>query len=156
MPTREEELREERLAKLNRMRSRGVDPYPPRYHRTHTAAAAEAAYEIASALPQILFGVEQQPQQPLQLTEEEEGVLTGLGLAALEDKHVSQSDLLGWFTPNVDSDSGTWDEIAREQVPPIIRSLRSKLTRAGSPQSIKTVPKGYRLRTRPSFSRSDV
>jgi lysyl-tRNA synthetase class 2 len=44
MPTREEELREERLAKLNRLRERGIDPYPPRYDRTHTATEAIAAY----------------------------------------------------------------------------------------------------------------
>src|SRR5687767_2198899 len=44
----EEELYQERLAKLKRLRERGVDPYPPRYHRSHSAIeAAEtfAAYE---------------------------------------------------------------------------------------------------------------
>src|SRR6476620_3893618 len=49
MPTREEELREERLAKLNRLRSRGIDPYPPRYKRTHTAVEAIAAFEAFEA-----------------------------------------------------------------------------------------------------------
>src|SRR6185436_13331174 len=51
MPTREEELREERLAKLNRMRSRGIDPYPPRYARTHTAAEATVSFEAFEAAP---------------------------------------------------------------------------------------------------------
>src|SRR4051794_23926609 len=51
MPTREEELREERLAKLNRMRSRGIDPYPPRYARTHTAVEAIATFEAFDAEP---------------------------------------------------------------------------------------------------------
>src|SRR5688572_2623816 len=51
MPTREEELREERIAKLNRIRSRGIDPYPPRYARTHTAAEAIVSFEAFEAVP---------------------------------------------------------------------------------------------------------
>jgi lysyl-tRNA synthetase class 2 len=51
MPTREEELREERLAKLNRMRARGIDPYPPRYNRTHTAVEALASFEAFEVAP---------------------------------------------------------------------------------------------------------
>ncbi|HXF51674.1 MAG TPA: lysine--tRNA ligase [Dehalococcoidia bacterium] len=39
MPTIEE-LREERLAKLRRLRERGVDPYPAHFHRTHDNASA--------------------------------------------------------------------------------------------------------------------
>ena len=34
-----------RLAKLNQLRAMGVDPYPPRAHRTHTAQQAIAAFE---------------------------------------------------------------------------------------------------------------
>ncbi len=34
-----------RLAKLDRLRAEGLDPYPPRVNRTHTAAAAIAALE---------------------------------------------------------------------------------------------------------------
>ncbi len=45
MPTREEELYQERLAKLMRLRERGVDPYPPRYERSHNAAEAAASFE---------------------------------------------------------------------------------------------------------------
>ena len=36
-----------RQAKLTRLRERGLDPYPPRGARTHTAAAAIAAFETA-------------------------------------------------------------------------------------------------------------
>jgi len=43
MPTREE-LVQQRLEKLGRLRRAGVDPYPPRYHRTHTAAQAIEAF----------------------------------------------------------------------------------------------------------------
>jgi lysyl-tRNA synthetase class 2 len=43
MPS-EEELYRERLAKLNRLRERGIDPYPPRYHRTHSSQAAQEAF----------------------------------------------------------------------------------------------------------------
>ena len=34
-----------RLAKLNQLREQGIDPYPPRAERTHTAKEAIAAYE---------------------------------------------------------------------------------------------------------------
>ena len=34
-----------RRAKLARLRERGLDPYPPRFNRTHTAAAAIALFE---------------------------------------------------------------------------------------------------------------
>ena len=47
MSSREEELYQERLAKLQRLRDRGIDPYPARYERTHTSAAARAAFEAS-------------------------------------------------------------------------------------------------------------
>mgnify|MGYP005842388419 CR=1 FL=1 len=43
MPTIEE-LRRERVAKLQRLRERGVDPYPAHFHRTHENASAAALY----------------------------------------------------------------------------------------------------------------
>jgi len=39
------DLERQRLEKLERLRAKGWDPYPPRAERTHTAAAAVAAYE---------------------------------------------------------------------------------------------------------------
>ncbi len=39
-----EEIRQERLAKLERIRARGIDPYPAHFHRTHTTAEAIALY----------------------------------------------------------------------------------------------------------------
>lgn len=45
MATREEELYQERVTKLQRLRERGIDPYPPRFHRTHDSAAAIATFE---------------------------------------------------------------------------------------------------------------
>src|SRR5690349_7973190 len=49
MPTKEEELFQERLNKLQRLRERGIDPYPPRYDKTHTAAQALDLYESDEA-----------------------------------------------------------------------------------------------------------
>ena len=43
MPT-EEELFQERRTKLARLRERGIDPYPPRYERSHTSVAAADAF----------------------------------------------------------------------------------------------------------------
>ena len=45
----EDELIELRREKLARLRARGIDPYPPRVHRTHTAADAIAAFEAWEA-----------------------------------------------------------------------------------------------------------
>ena len=45
----EEELLEVRREKLARLRARGVDPYPPRTARTHTAAEALAAFQRSEA-----------------------------------------------------------------------------------------------------------
>ena len=42
-----ERHRAERLAKLARLRQEGIDPYPPRVRRTHTASQAQAAFESA-------------------------------------------------------------------------------------------------------------
>ncbi|MFQ5879233.1 MAG: lysine--tRNA ligase [Dehalococcoidia bacterium] len=42
MAERGEEVIQQRLAKLDRLRRRGVDPYPPRWRRSHTAAEAAA------------------------------------------------------------------------------------------------------------------
>jgi lysyl-tRNA synthetase class 2 len=41
----EEELIQLRREKLARLRARGIDPYPPRVTRTHTAADAVADFE---------------------------------------------------------------------------------------------------------------
>ena len=45
MPERGDEYFQQRLSKLERIRGRGIDPYPPRYERTHTAREALAAFE---------------------------------------------------------------------------------------------------------------
>src|SRR5688572_27993429 len=45
MPTREEELYQDRVAKLSRLRERGIDPYPARFNRTHESTAAIAVFE---------------------------------------------------------------------------------------------------------------
>ena len=44
MTLRDEESFELRKEKLGRLRVRGVDPYPPRFHRTHTSAEALQAF----------------------------------------------------------------------------------------------------------------
>jgi lysyl-tRNA synthetase, class II len=45
----ENNVERDRLEKLNRLRERGIDPYPHRVNRTHTIADAVAAYEAAEA-----------------------------------------------------------------------------------------------------------
>jgi len=40
---------QQRMLKLERLRERGIDPYPARAHRSHTAAEAIAAFEEAEA-----------------------------------------------------------------------------------------------------------
>ncbi len=47
MPQRGDELLRVRRSKLERLTQRGIDPYPPRYHRTHTTAEAGAAFNDA-------------------------------------------------------------------------------------------------------------
>jgi lysyl-tRNA synthetase class 2 len=49
MPDREEGLLGSRIAKLNHLRQRGIDPYPPRFQRTGDAATAIARFEAAEA-----------------------------------------------------------------------------------------------------------
>jgi len=49
MSSREEELYQERLAKLQRLRARGIDPFPARFDRSHTSIAAIAAFEASEA-----------------------------------------------------------------------------------------------------------
>jgi lysyl-tRNA synthetase class 2 len=43
------DLQQQRLAKLERLRAAGIDPYPPRAQRTHTIAAALEAFDDLSA-----------------------------------------------------------------------------------------------------------
>ncbi len=45
MADRNEEIAEQRLTKLNRLRSRNIDPYPHRYRRTHTAQEAAHVFQ---------------------------------------------------------------------------------------------------------------
>jgi lysyl-tRNA synthetase class 2 len=56
MAQRKSELMQSRLDKLQRIRSRGIDPYPARYHRSHTTQEAIALYRAAEdksgSLPQ--------------------------------------------------------------------------------------------------------
>ncbi|HLF78267.1 MAG TPA: lysine--tRNA ligase [Dehalococcoidia bacterium] len=44
MPSKEEELYQERLSKLHRLRERDIDPYPARYDRSHAATDAVQAF----------------------------------------------------------------------------------------------------------------
>ncbi|NLD74221.1 MAG: lysine--tRNA ligase, partial [Chloroflexi bacterium] len=41
--------RAQRIAKLERLREQGIDPYPARVHYTHSSAQAIAAYEASEA-----------------------------------------------------------------------------------------------------------
>lgn len=45
MPEPGDELVQQRLAKLKRIREKGIDPYPHRYHRSHTTQEAVALFE---------------------------------------------------------------------------------------------------------------
>ena len=44
MPQRGDELLASRRAKLERLIQRGIDPFPARFHRTHTTAEALDAF----------------------------------------------------------------------------------------------------------------
>jgi lysyl-tRNA synthetase class 2 len=47
----EEELFQQRVAKVHNLRARGIEPYPPRFRRTHTNAEAIAAFEAWESDP---------------------------------------------------------------------------------------------------------
>ena len=49
MADRGEELYRQRLSKLDRLRAQGIDPYPPRFHRTHTVKEALALFTRTEA-----------------------------------------------------------------------------------------------------------
>src|SRR5215468_10663909 len=49
MPWQPNKLEQERLDKLERLKARGIDPFPPRVNRTHTIAAAITAFKEAEA-----------------------------------------------------------------------------------------------------------
>lgn len=53
----EKDQREHRIAKLERLRQLGIDPYPPRVHYTHTTAQAISAFESAGADQEIEVAV---------------------------------------------------------------------------------------------------
>ncbi|MDP2729527.1 MAG: lysine--tRNA ligase [Dehalococcoidales bacterium] len=49
MPSRLEQIAQQRLEKLDRIRAAGINPYPHRYHRSHTAREAIALLESLEA-----------------------------------------------------------------------------------------------------------
>lgn len=55
MTARKELIQEQRLSKLDRIRSRNIDPYPPRYQRSHQISEAIALFEEQerTATPQV-------------------------------------------------------------------------------------------------------
>lgn len=46
MPQRSEDLIQSRLAKLQHLRAQGIDPYPPRFRRTHSAQQAVGFFNL--------------------------------------------------------------------------------------------------------------
>src|ERR1041385_2839758 len=58
MPWQPNKLERERLDKLQHLRERGVEPYPNRVKRTHTVAAAIAAYEAAEPEGEVAESIE--------------------------------------------------------------------------------------------------
>ena len=59
MPDRQDGLLGSRHAKLERLRQRGIDPYPPRYQPTTAAAAAIAEFEASEAREEAKSDVQQ-------------------------------------------------------------------------------------------------
>ena len=51
-----DDIVQHRLDKLRRIRQQGIDPYPHRYHRTHTAQEAVALFERGDSTPVSLAG----------------------------------------------------------------------------------------------------
>ena len=56
MPSRIDDLARNRLEKLSRIRACGIDPYPPRYHRSHTIKEVIALFEQGGDLLTRLAG----------------------------------------------------------------------------------------------------
>jgi lysyl-tRNA synthetase, class II len=52
MASKEEEIYQQRVAKLERLRGRGLDPYPARYQRSHANAEAVSAFEAWESEPE--------------------------------------------------------------------------------------------------------
>jgi len=52
MGSRIDSIVQQRLDKLQEIRQKGIDPYPPRYHRTHTTKEAVALFEQSEAAGQ--------------------------------------------------------------------------------------------------------
>jgi lysyl-tRNA synthetase class 2 len=48
-----DDITQQRLAKLQRIRQQGIDPYPHRYHRSHTTEEAIALFERGDNAPQV-------------------------------------------------------------------------------------------------------
>jgi len=48
-----DDITQQRLAKLQRIRQQGIDPYPHRYHRSHTIEEAVALFERGDNAPQV-------------------------------------------------------------------------------------------------------
>ncbi|MFC1979086.1 lysine--tRNA ligase [Chloroflexota bacterium] len=57
MTDRGEDILQQRLAKLERIRRRGIDPYPPRYCKTHTTQEAIALFENDSDNDSLMVSV---------------------------------------------------------------------------------------------------
>ena len=53
----EKDQREHRIAKIERLRQLGIDPYPPRTHYTHTVAQAIKAFESAAEGEEVVVTV---------------------------------------------------------------------------------------------------
>jgi len=63
MPWEPNALEEQRLAKLERLREAGLEPYPRRVERTHTIAEAVAAFEASEAAAGSEEATSQEPSQ---------------------------------------------------------------------------------------------
>ena len=84
MATREEELFQERLAKLERLKQRGIDPYPARYDRTYSSTEALAAFLAWEALaPPVAGPVEGQAAPSATSAEDAPSVRVGGRVSAL-------------------------------------------------------------------------
>jgi lysyl-tRNA synthetase class 2 len=142
MSSREEELYQERLAKLRRLRNRGINPYPTRFERTHTSTQAIDIFRAWEFFRQVrgLEDTERDDDVAAYFTESDLALLASLPespeTATWEDLHQSLA------RQGFADDSSASENALRRR----IAQLRNHLANAGLPGVVRTVPgTGYAL-----------
>ncbi len=81
----EQKLIEDRLAKVAQIRAQGIDPYPPRYDRTHTSVEAVTLFEYAEVMASNGVGDTEHPKTEMIRVAGRVMARRGMGKAAFID-----------------------------------------------------------------------